>query len=75
MELPLSDDLTVRALLARPAAESEAFARLVYEAEEGYVREYVALLLNDRMIELAGGLEAPLHAGDRLMPLPGFSGG
>lgn len=75
LELPLEAGLTVGALLARLAAESEAFARLVYDRERGYLREYVALLLNDRMVELVGGLEARLQPGDRLLLLPGFSGG
>ena len=43
------------------AAESEAFERLVYDVEGRRVREFVALIVNGRVIELAGGLERKLE--------------
>jgi molybdopterin converting factor small subunit len=75
VEVPLAGDGTVRSLLAGLAADSEAFRRLVYDAEERRLREYASLILNGRVIELAGGLDAPLKPGDHLLLLPGFSGG
>lgn len=74
-ELPLDEGLTAGGLLARLAADQPAFARLVYDTQLDRVHEYVQLLLNDRMIELVGGLEHPLQPGDHLLILPGFSGG
>jgi hypothetical protein len=38
------------------------------------VEEYPALILNGQMIDLVGGLDRRLEAGDHLL-LPGFSGG
>ena len=73
--IPLWPEATVRALLESKAAESDAFERLVYDAEGRRVREFVALILNGRVIELAGGLDRKLEPGDELLLLPGFSGG
>src|SRR5436190_14279590 len=58
---------TVRALLARLAGESPAFTRLVYDRGEDRLKEYATLILNGRTIELAGGLDAALKAGDQLL--------
>lgn len=75
VELSLSGDHTVRSLLERLARESGDFERLVYDLAGQRIREYAALIVNGRAIELAGGLEARLHDGDHLLLLPGFSGG
>jgi molybdopterin converting factor small subunit len=73
--IPLWPDATVRALLEGKAAESDDFERLVYDLEGRRVREFVALIVNGRVIELAGGLDRKLEPGDELLLLPGFSGG
>lgn len=66
---------TVRSLLERLAEGSEAFRRLAYDPAEGRLKEYVTLVRNGRLVELAGGLDDPLRDGDHLLLLPGFSGG
>ena len=66
---------TVRSLLQRLAVRSESFRETIYEPAQDRVRESVALLVNDRAVELAGGLDAPLQDGDNLVFLPGFAGG
>jgi molybdopterin converting factor small subunit len=73
--ISLWPDATVRALLEGKAAESEDFERLVYDMDGRRVREFVALIVNGRVIELAGGLDRKLEPGDELLLLPGFSGG
>ena len=73
--IPLRDGMTVRSLLAEMAAESEPFERLVYDLEGRRLREYVTLIINGRVVELAGGLDRELGPGDELLLLPGFSGG
>jgi len=75
MDVPLTGDHTVRSVLAYLASQSEAFSRLVYDTEGDHIRDYVALIVNGRMVELIGGLDARLRAGDRLLLIPGFSGG
>ena len=73
--LAIKDGTTVRALLARLADESPKFAELVYDRSDDRLKEYAALILNGQTIELAGGLDRTLEAGDQLLLLPGFSGG
>lgn len=75
VELPLPDDGTVRSLLAGLATDSPKFAELVYDSAGRRLREYATLIVNGRVVELAGGLDARLEAGDHLLLLPGFSGG
>ena len=73
--IPLRDGMTVRSLLVELAADSEPFQRLVYDLEGQRLREYVTLIVNGRVVELAGGLDRRLEPGDELLLLPGFSGG
>ena len=73
--VPLRDGTTIRALLEDLAADSEPFQRLVYDVEGQRLREYVTLIVNGRVVELAGGLDRKLEPGDELLLLPGFSGG
>ena len=73
--LPLPAEGTVRVLLTGLAADSAKFRELVYDPADARLKEYATLILNGRTIELAGGLDAPLQAGDELLLLPGFSGG
>ena len=74
-QLAIEDGMTVRELLARLSDESPKFAELVYDRADDRLKEYAALILNGRTIELAGGLDRPLEPGDELLLLPGFSGG
>jgi molybdopterin converting factor small subunit len=73
--LTVASGTTVRALMEEHARASEAFERIVYELEGQRLRESVALIINGRVIELAGGLDRELEQGDELLLLPGFSGG
>lgn len=73
--VPLDDGTTIRSLLEALAADSEPFQRLVYDLEGKRLREYVTLIVNGRVVELAGGLDRALEPGDELLLLPGFSGG
>ncbi|MFN8526178.1 MAG: MoaD/ThiS family protein [Chloroflexota bacterium] len=75
VEVPLSGDRTVRALLQDLAADSAKFRELVYDPAENRIKEYATLIVNGRVVELIGGLDARLNPGDELLLLPGFSGG
>ncbi len=66
---------TVGDLLGRLASENAGFAKYVYDAADERLLDHVVVLLNGRALELAGGLGAPLSAGDRLVLLPAFAGG
>jgi molybdopterin converting factor small subunit len=67
---------TVRELLADMAGKSEKFHELVYDPVERRLKEYATLIVNGRVVELVpGGLDSRLQPGDKLLLLPGFSGG
>jgi molybdopterin converting factor small subunit len=75
VEVPLPADRTVRSLLADLANQSDRFEQLVYDRGSRRLREYATLIVNGRVVELAGGLDSRLEPGDHLLLLPGFSGG
>ena len=75
VEVPFASGETVQQVLDRLAAESEPFARHVFDRDMGRVKESVAVLLNGRHLDLTGGIGATLHPGDEVLILPGFSGG
>jgi|SRR5579864_5361192 len=47
----------------------------VFDARSQSLPEHVEVVLNDRVLELQGGLRAPLHAGDVVAFLPAHAGG
>ena len=65
---------TVGDLLARLVAAEPRFG-LLYEPQTERVPEHVEAVLNDRVLDLQGGLEARLSPGDVLSFLPAHAGG
>ena len=68
-------DSTLRALFERLAREHPQFGELVYDTAEGKLTGIVSVIYNDRILELAGGLDVVVHDGDSIVLLPAFSGG
>ena len=66
---PTLSDLLTRLVLVNPE-----YAH-VYDAEKRSLPEHVEVVLNDRVIELQGGLNAPLREGDVVAFLPAHAGG
>jgi len=75
MRETLNGSETVRDLLERMARARPKFADNVFDLQSRDLREHVAAILNDRMIELLGGLDEPLKPGDTLTLIPTFQGG
>jgi molybdopterin converting factor small subunit len=65
---------TVGDFLARLVAAEPRF-ELLYEPQTERVPEHVEAVLNDRVLDLQGGLEAHLSPGDVLSFLPAHAGG
>jgi molybdopterin converting factor small subunit len=65
---------TVGELLARLATSDARYAML-YEADNARLPEHVEAVLNDRVLDLQGGLDARLSPGDVLSFLPAHAGG
>jgi molybdopterin converting factor small subunit len=65
---------TVADLLSR-LVDSDARYTHIFDPATHALPEHVEAVLNDRVLELQGGLDAPLHAGDVLAFLPAHAGG
>ncbi|HYY88574.1 MAG TPA: MoaD/ThiS family protein [Chloroflexota bacterium] len=65
---------TVGMLLTRLAA-ADARYELLYEPGNARLPEHVEAVLNDRVLDLQGGLAAALRPGDVLSFLPAHAGG
>ncbi len=74
IEVPSASGESVGALLARLAAADERFG-LLYDPAAARLPEHFEAVLNDRVLDLQGGLEARLSPGDVLSLLPAHAGG
>jgi len=70
----MPDGASVLDLLQRLAQRFPDFGRIAFIAN-GRLSRQVYIVINDRVLDLAGGMEAELKEGDRLLLLPAFSGG
>ena len=75
LETEVSDGATVRDLLEEFTSHNQEFGEVLFDAETGRVLAHISLVLNGRLLELAGGLEGELRPGDTVRLVPGFSGG
>jgi len=71
----LGGEGTVREVLAGLGRRYPALGRVLLDAETGGVGGHVSIIVNDKLLDLAGGLEAKLKEGDTLVLLPAFQGG
>jgi molybdopterin converting factor small subunit len=72
VDIPSVPGETVGELLARLVASDPRYG-LLYE--NGRLPEHVEAVLNDRVLDLQGGLSAVLRHGDVLVFLPAHAGG
>jgi molybdopterin converting factor small subunit len=69
-----SPGTTVGELLERLARADERYG-LLFDVPTGRLPEHVEVVLNDRVLDLQGGLAARLQPGDVLTFLPAHAGG
>ena len=74
LQTEVRDGSTIRDLLQEIASRNPAFGKTLFD-ENDQVAVHISLILNGRLYELAGGLEAELRHGDTVRLLPAFSGG
>jgi molybdopterin converting factor small subunit len=55
--------------------QADARYALLFDVEQQRLPEHVEVVLNDRVLDLQGGLSAPLSPGDTLTFLPAHAGG
>jgi molybdopterin converting factor small subunit len=66
---------TLRSLFTRLTDKYPKFGELVYDPGEGAITGLVSVIFNDRVLELAGGLDANIQDGDSIVLLPAYAGG
>jgi molybdopterin converting factor small subunit len=71
---PLLPGDHVGEFLARAVAH-ESGLLLLFDPSAAHLPEHVEVVLNDRLLDLQGGLDAELHPGDVLSFLPAHAGG
>lgn len=74
VSVPIDSDTSVATLMAC-LVEANARYALLFDREARRLPEHVEAVLNDRVLDLQGGLDAPLRAGDVLAFLPAHAGG
>lgn len=75
VEEPITEGETVRDLFERLATQYERFDEYVYDVQGGFVRGQVSVVINERMLTLANGLDTVLSGGDALVLIPAYAGG
>jgi MoaD family protein len=70
----MPDGASVLDLLHCLAQRYPEFSRIAF-MDDGRLSRQVYVVVNDRALDLAGGVEAKLKEGDRLLLLPAVSGG
>jgi molybdopterin converting factor small subunit len=72
--LPIESETSVARILTR-LVDTDARYALLFDAQAQLLPEHVEVVLNDRVLDLQGGLDAILHPGDTLTFLPAHAGG
>ena len=72
--VPVHGDTSVAAVLSRLVNSDERYA-LLFDLQAQLLPDHVEVVLNDRVLDLQGGLDAVVHPGDVLMFLPAHAGG
>jgi len=75
LEKTVEDGTTVGDLLEDLTSHNPEFRKVLFSTGTGRVVGYISVILNDRFLELSGGMEARLKPGDTVRLMPGFSGG
>jgi hypothetical protein len=75
LEAEVGDGATVLELLRAIASQNQDFEEVLFDAQTGRVAAHISLILNGRLLGLAGGLQAELRPGDTLRLTPAFGGG
>ena len=66
---------TFRDLLREMAETDPAVASVIFDLEKGEMRYPALGVLNDRLLEFAGGLDAKLREGDSVTLMAAYTGG
>ena len=75
LEEEARDGESLRGFLNRMAEKHRGFGEVIFDRQAQELSRQVTVIYNERLLELAGGLDAPLRDGDSLSFVPAFAGG
>jgi len=75
LERKVGNETTIRNLLEELTSENCELGPVLFDATTGQLGGHICLILNGRLVELAGGMETKLRPGDTVLLMPGISGG
>ncbi|MEE9201962.1 MAG: MoaD/ThiS family protein [Dehalococcoidia bacterium] len=75
LEEDVRDGETLRDFLHRMGEGHRVFREVIFDPRSQQLSRQVTVIYNERLLELAEGLDTLLHDGDRLSFLPAFAGG
>ena len=74
-EVEVEAEITVRQLFNKLATEHQDFAKYVFDRDQQDLTGRVAVLFNDRVLELVQGLDTEIEDGDTIVLVPAYAGG
>jgi molybdopterin converting factor small subunit len=74
VSVPLGSGATVASLMQNLVSADDRYA-LLFDPQSQSLPEHVEVVLNDRVLDLLGGIDAPIAEGDVLTFLPAHAGG
>ena len=75
LEWDVADGDSVGDLLDRMSLANQGLGEVLFAGQTGKLSGHITLILNGRLLEIAGGLGARLRTGDTLRLLPTLAGG
>ena len=66
---------TVGDVIRKMALKHQGFGEMVFDADTDQISGYVAIVLNDRLLESLNGLDTPVRSGDVIKLFPVIAGG
>ena len=75
LEQEVESGATMRDLFKQLADQFPKLQGLIYDPDDGALTGQVSIIFNNRVLELAGGLDAKIQDGDSVVLLPAYAGG
>ena len=75
LEREMADGATVKDLLEEISSHNQEFRDVLFDSSTGRPGRYMTIVLNGRLLELAGGLETRLKPGDTILLMAALAGG
>lgn len=66
---------TVQDVIRKMALKHQGFGGMVFDTDSDQISGYVAIVLNDRLLESLNGLDTPVRDGDVIRLFPVIAGG